>query len=182
MLCNGCSQSTRECSFNGFPYIIKDSIVPGLPVTSRKFPHGLFYENLRLLSYRTAYFRNRMDYSTRIFVCCWQHVVRGQGSNPQSSGHEPDELAIYSTPQLISLGGSFSLIRFLGNSLFYENLCLQKLSSSRALSRSLWNKQGITISSWKDPNIARLAYDTNELQSRTCHTNLLQWISPFRFE
>ncbi len=69
MLCNGCSQSTRECSFNGFPYIIKDSIVPGLPVTSRKFPHGLLYDNLRLLSYRTAYFRNRMDYYTRIFVC-----------------------------------------------------------------------------------------------------------------
>ena len=53
----------------GFPYIIKDSIVPGLPVTSRKFPHGLLYDNLRLLSYRTAYFRNRMDYYTIIFVC-----------------------------------------------------------------------------------------------------------------
>ena len=53
MLCNGCSQSTRECSFNGFPYIIKDSIVPG-PVTSLQFPHGLFVDNLRLLSYRTA--------------------------------------------------------------------------------------------------------------------------------
>ena len=53
----------------GFPYIIKDEIVPGLPVTSRKFPHGLLYDNLRLLSYRTAYFRNRMDYYTIIFVC-----------------------------------------------------------------------------------------------------------------